>query len=109
MFAAEDRGEVPKGTAKRWAEHTKKKNLPEKVEKKALQSAVSQSASTADIPNSSAEQQLDATQSEKLGAVLGLKTAGGNRWARNLRKRMEAEGKNIPVWLSRLTGKKKEQ
>lgn len=31
MFAAEERGEVPKGTAKRWAEHTPSiKKLPEK-------------------------------------------------------------------------------
>jgi len=34
MFAAEDRGEVPKGTAERWAKHTPNiKNLPEKVKK----------------------------------------------------------------------------
>lgn len=32
MFAAEDRGEVPSGTAKRWAKHTKNmKTLPEHV------------------------------------------------------------------------------
>lgn len=30
MFASEKRGEVPKGTAKRWAHHTKSiKRLPE--------------------------------------------------------------------------------
>ena len=30
MFAAEDRGELPKGTAKEWARHTKDmKHLPE--------------------------------------------------------------------------------
>ena len=29
MFAAEARGEVPKGTASRWARHTKDKDLPE--------------------------------------------------------------------------------
>lgn len=35
MFAAEDRGEVPKGTAKRWAKHTESiKDLPEKVHSK---------------------------------------------------------------------------
>ena len=35
MFAAEDRGEVPRGTAKRWAEETPNiKKLPEKVKKK---------------------------------------------------------------------------
>jgi len=35
MFAAEARGDVPKGTAKRWAHHTKSiKSLPEKVSKK---------------------------------------------------------------------------
>jgi len=34
MFAAEDRGEVPKGTADRWAKHTKNiKKLPEHVKK----------------------------------------------------------------------------
>jgi superfamily II DNA or RNA helicase len=34
MFAAEDRGEVPKGTADRWAKHTKNiKKLPEYVKK----------------------------------------------------------------------------
>jgi hypothetical protein len=34
MFAAEDRGEVPKGTAERWAHHTKSiKALPEHVKK----------------------------------------------------------------------------
>ena len=32
MFAAEERGDVPKGTAKRWAHETKDiKSLPEKV------------------------------------------------------------------------------
>ncbi len=37
MFAAEDRGEVPKGTAKRWARHTKNiKDLPEHVKKAEL-------------------------------------------------------------------------
>jgi hypothetical protein len=31
MFAAEERGEIPKGTAKRWADHTPNiKKLPEK-------------------------------------------------------------------------------
>jgi hypothetical protein len=31
MFAAEERGELPKGTAKRWAEHTKDTSkLPER-------------------------------------------------------------------------------
>ena len=34
MFAAEKRGEVKKGTAKRWAEHTPKKKLPEHVAKR---------------------------------------------------------------------------
>jgi hypothetical protein len=34
MFAAEDRGEVPKGTADRWAKHTKNiKKLPERIKK----------------------------------------------------------------------------
>jgi hypothetical protein len=37
MFAAEDRGEVPKGTAKRWADETKDiKGLPERKKKAAL-------------------------------------------------------------------------
>jgi hypothetical protein len=36
MFAAEARGDIKKGTAKRWAEHTPDiKDLPEKIEKKA--------------------------------------------------------------------------
>lgn len=36
LHAAEARGEVPKGTAKRWAEHTPDiKNLPERVKKAA--------------------------------------------------------------------------
>lgn len=31
MFAAESRGDIPEGTAERWAKHTKNiKNLPEK-------------------------------------------------------------------------------
>lgn len=35
MFAAEERGEIPKGTARRWAEHTPNiKSLPERVSKK---------------------------------------------------------------------------
>jgi hypothetical protein len=35
MFAAESRGEVPEGTAERWAKHTSSiKSLPEKVGKK---------------------------------------------------------------------------
>ena len=29
MYAAEARGEMPKGTAARWARHTKDKDLPE--------------------------------------------------------------------------------
>jgi hypothetical protein len=34
MFAAEDRGDIPKGTARRWAHHTKDiKHLPEKKKK----------------------------------------------------------------------------
>lgn len=33
MFAAEARGEILKGTAKKWAEHTKDiKNLPARIE-----------------------------------------------------------------------------
>jgi hypothetical protein len=31
MYAAEARGEVEKGTAKRWEDETKDKDLPEKV------------------------------------------------------------------------------
>ncbi len=35
MFAAEKRGEVPKGTAERWAKHTPNiKKLPEKKKKR---------------------------------------------------------------------------
>lgn len=35
MFAAESRGEVPKGTAEQWAKHTKNiKSLPKKVTSK---------------------------------------------------------------------------
>jgi len=35
MFAAEARGDIEKGTAKRWAEHTPNiKSLPEKAKKK---------------------------------------------------------------------------
>lgn len=34
MFAAEDRGDLPEGTAERWAKHTKSiKKLPEKAKK----------------------------------------------------------------------------
>lgn len=33
MYAAEARGDVPKGTASRWEKHTKNKNLPEHVKK----------------------------------------------------------------------------
>jgi hypothetical protein len=29
MFAAQARGELPEGTAQRWAKHTKDKDLPE--------------------------------------------------------------------------------
>jgi hypothetical protein len=37
MFAAEERGDVPKGTAKRWAHHTKDiKHLPEKKKGKKM-------------------------------------------------------------------------
>lgn len=36
MFAAEGRGDLPKGTAKRWAHHTKNiKKLPEHKQKRA--------------------------------------------------------------------------
>ncbi len=34
MFAAEAEGKLPKGTAKRWASHTKTKRLPERVRRK---------------------------------------------------------------------------
>jgi hypothetical protein len=35
MYAAEERGDVPKGTAKKWEEHTPKgRKLPERVSKK---------------------------------------------------------------------------
>ena len=41
MFAAEKRGEVKKGTARRWAHHTPNiKKLPEKVNKKSLSMAL---------------------------------------------------------------------
>lgn len=34
MYAAEKRGDVKKGTAKRWEEETTDKSLPEKVKEK---------------------------------------------------------------------------
>lgn len=35
MFAAQERGDLPKGTAEKWAKHTPDiKSLPEKVKKK---------------------------------------------------------------------------
>lgn len=35
MFAAESRGEVPQGTAEKWAKHTPNiKELPEKIKQK---------------------------------------------------------------------------
>jgi hypothetical protein len=41
MFAAQARGEVPKGTAERWARHTPGiKNLPEKAVMTALKKRV---------------------------------------------------------------------
>lgn len=41
MFAAEKRGEVAKGTARRWAQHTSSiKSLPEKAIKKMKHKAV---------------------------------------------------------------------
>lgn len=39
MFAAEARGEVPEGTARRWQAHTKDKDLPERVKKASLTEA----------------------------------------------------------------------
>ncbi len=43
MFAAEDRGEVPKGTAKRWLEHTKSvKKLPARVKKSSAKDEILQ-------------------------------------------------------------------
>lgn len=40
MFAAEARGEIKKGTAKRWAKHTPSiKELPEKAKKKKRESS----------------------------------------------------------------------
>jgi hypothetical protein len=37
MYAAEKKGEIKKGTAKRWAKHTKStKKLPNKVKKSGL-------------------------------------------------------------------------
>ena len=40
MFAAEDRGDIPKGTAERWAKHTKNiKKLPEKKKKDSKEKA----------------------------------------------------------------------
>lgn len=41
MFAAEARGEVKKGTAERWAKHTKNiKKLPKKVSRSKVKKAV---------------------------------------------------------------------
>lgn len=41
FFAKEKRGELPKGTARRWAHHTPSiKKLPEKVNKKSLSMAL---------------------------------------------------------------------
>lgn len=41
MFSAESRGEIPKGTARRWAKHTKSfKDLPEHVKKAAFEDKV---------------------------------------------------------------------
>ena len=36
MYAAESRGDVPKGTAERWQKETKDKSLPEYINKKVL-------------------------------------------------------------------------
>lgn len=40
MYAAESRGEVPKGTAERWERHTKGKQLPERVDSEAKKESV---------------------------------------------------------------------
>jgi len=41
MFAAQERGELPKGTAERWAKHTPNiKNLPEKAKRKKTASEI---------------------------------------------------------------------
>jgi len=112
MFAAEDRGEVPKGTAKRWAEHTKKKKLPEKVKKEAVSkmedSAYTQVTLTRFAEKTSSDQDLQPTETEKLAAVLGMKTGGGDKWAKGLLKKMKKGGKKIPLWLSRINGGEKE-
>jgi len=52
MFAAESRGELPKGTAKKWAEHTPDiKSLPEKKhEKNAFVAGFSKTA-IVDLPD----------------------------------------------------------
>ncbi len=50
MFAAEERGELPKGTAKRWLKHTKNiKNLPKK-KKNIKKKASSLSSFGAELP-----------------------------------------------------------
>jgi len=44
MYAAESRGDVPKGTAKRWEDETPKgKKLPEHVKKASLESQIAAS------------------------------------------------------------------
>ena len=44
FYAAEDRGELPKGTANRWEKHTKKKDLPERKRKKTVKKSTIKAA-----------------------------------------------------------------
>jgi hypothetical protein len=69
MFAAESRGEVPKGTAKRWAHETPKdKKLPERVKEK--RATFEAAISCMDIGDSMTEKVAFGA-----GLQLGMKTA----------------------------------
>lgn len=76
MFAAEARGEVPKGTARRWARETKKqhKKLPERVKESSMdKSAAFQAGVIAGMEKEAISLPFSAMSAvKKRGAQMGL-------------------------------------
>lgn len=73
MFAAEDRGEIPKGTAKEWARETPDiKELPEKVKKKKKRKKMKKTSATTKPP--SIPKPKKSEEEKKLERLLKYKT-----------------------------------
>jgi len=80
MFAAEDRGEVPKGTAERWADHTKNiDDLPARVKKSAQRVAMRRNVPTNahGIPINPTDAEIQQGVADAIAEVMAKFRAGG--------------------------------